>query len=84
MKKTTSSRDFVRDICMITSSKVTPTFGQAEKKVEGNPIIMHVRAKESENLKKGDKAFVLKYNKTENVYWVTRFDYEDINLKKDD
>jgi hypothetical protein len=81
-KKATSNTDFLRETCIITSTKVTPAFGLAERKVDGTPIILNVRADESQGLAKGDKALIVNYNKEENTFEVAPFNYDEINLYK--
>ena len=73
------NKDYVRDICKITSSKVTPTFGMAEMPTDASPLLVNVRAREEEGLTKGDKAMILRYHKDKNYYDVTRFEHESLN-----
>lgn len=62
----------VGKICLITSSEVTEEFGQAEIPQDGPTIVLHVRAKKGEGLRKGDAALVDSYLEESNTYLVVR------------
>ncbi|MCG8569354.1 MAG: YqiJ family protein [Spirochaetes bacterium] len=77
-KKSTSASDMIHKICMITSTKVTPTFGTAEFKTdEGTPIILNVRGQKQNDLTKGSQAVITKYDKETNTYQVIPFQTND-------
>jgi hypothetical protein len=77
-KKSVSRYDLVMEFCRVTSSNVSETFGLAEISSKGSPIIVNIRARETEKLKMGDKALITGYDSKENIYTVKRFDHEDI------
>ncbi|MEM7180763.1 MAG: hypothetical protein AAF518_07615 [Spirochaetota bacterium] len=78
-KDAITNREMVREVCKITSSEVTLEFGLAEIVKEGGVILINVRAAKEENLRKGDTALVVSYNKQKNIYEVARFDHEKLN-----
>jgi len=64
--------------CIITTSEVTQTFGEAELSRENGPsIILHVRRNpDSKPLGKGDTAIVVSRSEEDNSYIVVPFDLE--------
>ena len=82
--KEKGKKDFVREVCEITTSKVTPGFGMAEIKNAGAVINIDVRARTEEGLTKNDRALILSYDKDEDVFQVTRFEHERITSLSND
>ena len=62
--------------CVITTSEVTPRFGQAEIEQEGAPITLNVRCTEDVKLSKGDEAIITEHDKETDTYSVYPFDLE--------
>ena len=62
----------------MTTSQVTPTFGQLEIKTKGAPILVNVRTTSDTVLKKGDNAIVYDEDKEKGVYFVEKYD-DDID-----
>ncbi len=60
--------------CVITTSQVTPSHGQAEFASDGAPLLLNVRTKEGDTLALGDEALILDHDQHENVYTVMKFD----------
>jgi hypothetical protein len=58
----------VGKVCIIKSSKVTPTFGQAEMRVRDSFLILSVRCSEDTGFQKGDEAVIVNYNKEKDIY----------------
>ena len=65
-----SKSHFVGATCKVTTLEVTDKFGQAEIDDGEAGIIVSVRAKVPNTLKKGDRAVVISYNKDKNSYEV--------------
>lgn len=65
-----SKKHFVGAICKITTLEVTETFGQAQINDGEAGIIISVRAKTPNTLKKGDKAVVISYEQDKSTYGV--------------
>lgn len=57
-------------VCVIKSSKVTPTFGQAEMTIHDSNLLLSVVGSEELSLKKGDEAVIVGYDKIKNIYTV--------------
>lgn len=62
--------------CTVTSSSVDEAFGQAQYKTEGAPLNLHVRTR-GESLAKGDRAVIVEYDRSQNIYYVARPKDED-------
>ncbi len=58
----------------VTTSQVTPTFGQLEIETRGAPILVNVRTTEDTVLKKGDKAIIYDEDKDKGIYFVEKYD----------
>lgn len=57
-------------VCLITSSEVTEQFGQAEIAQAGPPIVLSVRCRKGDTMRKGDAAIVESYCQDSNTYLV--------------
>ena len=55
---------------IVTTSEVTDTFGQAEVKIEGPPIILDVRCGKGDLFAKGDFARVVSHDSVNNTYLI--------------
>ncbi len=62
--------DMIGRECVITTTEVTESFGQAEYKTEAAPLLLNVRTREKP-LGKGDLAVIVDHDAEENVYFVT-------------
>ncbi|MDT8391325.1 MAG: DUF1449 family protein [Lentisphaeria bacterium] len=58
--------------CKIRSSEVTEMFGEAELMVKDSFIIISVRCDEENNLKKGEEAVIIDYQKETHLYDVRK------------
>ncbi len=58
----------------VTTSQVTPTFGQLEIETRGAPIVVNVRTTEETILEKGDKAIIYDEDRDKGVYFVEKYD----------
>lgn len=67
-KTTHGEHHLVGKICIVKTSKVTNSFGQAELKVEDSDLLIAVRTKEELGFKKGDEAIIIDYESEKNVY----------------
>ena len=63
--------------CVVYSLEVTPKHGQAEIAKKGSPLIINVKTKDGDVLKKGDEAVVFEYDEKDGIYMVTKFDVDD-------
>ncbi len=55
-------------VCQVKSSTVTPTFGQAECRVQDSFLLLSVRTEEGTTLGRGEQAVVIDYDKEKDVY----------------
>ena len=62
--------------CIITTSEVTPKFGQARIEQEGAPITVNVRCRADATLAKGDEAVITEHDTDNDTYFVYPFDLE--------
>lgn len=69
-----SERPMLGMPCLVTTSKVTETFGQAKLETETSPILFNAITKEGEVLSKGDQAVILEFIKEKNTYIITAFE----------
>lgn len=63
--------------CIISTSKVTEKFGQAICDLGSTELIINIRHKEPNTLKKGGKVTVLEHNQEENTYTVSELNLID-------
>ena len=68
-----SSKDIIGRTAKVRSSKVTANFGEAELHDGGAGLILKIRAKEPNKLKRGDQVLLQKYNVTDNTYSVKKY-----------
>jgi len=57
--------------CVITTSEVSESFGQAKYETEAAPLMLNVRTR-GKPLAKGDVAVIVDHDAEENVYFVTK------------
>lgn len=74
-KEPNRSEDLIGQECVITTSEVTESFGQARYKTEAAPLLLNVRTREKP-LAKGDVAVIVDHDAEENVYFVTKANSE--------
>ncbi|MCX4028009.1 DUF1449 family protein [Endozoicomonas sp. SM1973] len=60
--------------CTVSTSKVTEKFGQAICDLGSTELILNIRHKEPNTIKKGDKVTILEHNQDENTYLVGDLD----------
>lgn len=65
------AKDLIGHICVITTSEVSETFGEAEYVTEGAPLKLKVRSTE-QKLTKGDSAVIVEFTTENNIYLVKR------------
>lgn len=68
---TTGGAELLGMDCVVKSSKVTATFGQAEIQIKNSFMLLSVRCDEENQLSKGDTAVVAAYDAEKNTYQVT-------------
>ena len=68
-------RDLIGTTCVITTSEVTETFGQARHEAEGAPLLLHVRTTAGP-LAKGDLAVIVDFDPHQRLYFVEKSDQE--------
>jgi hypothetical protein len=69
IKEPNRVEDLIGRRCVITTSEVTESFGQAEVTAEATPLRLNVRSREAK-LAKGDVAVILDFDKAQNIYFV--------------
>ena len=67
--------DLIGKQCVVTTTDVTQSFGQAQYETEAAPLLLNVRTREKP-LAKGDVAVIVDHDAEENVYFVTRANSE--------
>ena len=65
--------DLMGQECVIKTTEVSDSFGQAEYTTEASPLLLNVRAKEAP-LSKGDVAVIVGFDKEKSVYFVRKAD----------
>lgn len=63
--------DMIGTECVVTTTEVNKSFGQARYETEAAPLLLNVRTREKP-LAKGDLAVIVDHDAEENVYFVTR------------
>jgi len=58
----------IDQVCTVRTTKVTGEMGQAEFSTEGAPLILSVRCKQKNTLKRGDQAVILGFNEEKDIY----------------
>lgn len=70
-KEPNTPQEMIGRECLVTTSEVTTTFGQAECKTEGAPLLLTIRVREGV-LHKGDLAVIDEYDLEEKLYYVSK------------
>ena len=65
-----SNQSICGKICEITTLEVTESFGQAALEDGGAGLILKVRSKTPNQLKKGSKALIVEYDAQDSSYWI--------------
>ena len=63
---------FIGCECMVKTGSVNESFGQAEYDDGGAGMLFDVRAKESDDISKGDLVILKTYNEDDGSYWVIK------------
>ncbi|WNJ19792.1 OB-fold-containig protein [Pontibacter sp. G13] len=69
-----TKRELVGKICEITVQVDPDSPGQAELEVEGEFFLLHVYSKDSDSLRKGDKALLVEYQPGSEQFLITKFE----------
>ena len=64
------THSLVGNICIIKTSRVSAKSGQAEMKVDDNPLIFMVRCTQENQLSKGSEAVIVGYDSQKSIYEV--------------
>lgn len=64
------NRHFVGTSCVITTGRVDPDFGQATLQMDGDALLVQVRTRTANVLRKGDEALVVHYDRLAEVFVV--------------
>lgn len=64
------AQHLVGEICIIKTSKVSARSGQAEMKIDDNPLIFMVCCSQENGLTKGSEAVIVDYDSKKNIYEV--------------
>ena len=65
------AKDLIGNTCVVTTSEVTDSFGEAEYVTDGAPLKLSVRTAD-ESLTKGDTAVIVDFTPEKNLYFVKR------------
>jgi len=65
------AEDLIGRRCQITSSEVTPKFGQAQVPTEAAPLLLNVRVRGT-SLAKGEPAVIVDFDPEKNVYFIEK------------
>ncbi len=76
VKEPNRVEDLLGRECVVTTSEVTDSFGQAEVSAEASPLRLNVRT-HGEPLCKGDVAVIVDFDKQESLYFVQKPEKED-------
>ena len=71
VKEPNPSEELIGEICNVTTSEVSSTFGEAQLPREGAPLKLKVRSNE-EKISKGDRVRIISFNEQDNTYQVRR------------
>jgi hypothetical protein len=76
VKEPNRAQDLLGRECVVTTSEVTDSFGQAEVSAEASPLRLNVRTT-GEPLCKGDVAVIVDFDRENNLYFVQKPEKED-------
>ena len=71
----TRPEDLIGQTCVITTTEVTETFGQARHETDAAPLLLDVRSTDT-SLTKGDLAVIVGFDKEQHTYSVAKADKE--------
>jgi hypothetical protein len=77
---TTTSRSLLGKQCIVRSTKVTSSFGEAECENQGASLILRIRADEKYQLKKGDLVRIIEVDQNKSIYQVIPEKEFNINI----
>ena len=66
-----AAQEMIGRQCVVTTTEVTESFGQAEYKTDAAPLRLNVRTREKP-LAKGDRVVIVDHDSEENLYYVTK------------
>jgi hypothetical protein len=76
LKTVTDSVSLIGEMCLITSGKVTQSYGTAEiARSEGASFLLNVICKTDNDLKRDREAIIVDYDKVNNIYSVRPMEY---------
>lgn len=67
-------QDFVGSLCTVATNRVSDSFGQAEIADGGSGLLVQVRCRDANQLRRGDPALVYEYDADDEVYYVAPAD----------
>lgn len=73
MKEHGEERVVVGQMCQITTSQATDSFGQAEIATSGAPLLINVRTMDGSELPKGATAVVVQHDEARGIYFIADF-----------
>lgn len=69
VKEPNRSEELIGEVCTVTTSEVSATFGEAELQREGAPLRLTVRTEDAE-VSKGDRVEIVGFSKEDNTFQV--------------
>lgn len=79
--KAKSNKDFLGSNCKVTSQTVDEEFGQGKIQTTGTSLVVRIRAKTPNVIKKGDIVRPISYDEEDNLYHVLTNEEFEENLK---
>ncbi len=71
--------EIIGKTCVVYSLKATESHGQAEFTMDGAPLLLNVKTKQGETLKRGEEAIVYGHDKENNIYLISGFNANEPN-----
>lgn len=66
--------DFVGSICVVRTSEVSQSYGQAEvRAADGSSAIIQVRQSGEDDIRAGTKALIVEYDEAEEIFWIMKY-----------
>ncbi len=72
--KAIGNKDIIGQVCVVATGYVDEKFGQANYTKDGMGLIIDIRSRASNNLKKGERTLIVGYNKETSIYRVEPYD----------
>lgn len=72
-----TTKDIIGKICVVISSQVSESMGQAEVRGEGAPVTLNAKCTTGATLGKGDEAVVVSRDAKTGIYFIEPFDLEN-------